>query len=200
MVTEQKLTRSDLALQRISDNYFEATVTLKKYNSLNETKKLMAEYTKLKSTKEYVDYLERKELIVKPIKTHTVHGTWMHPYIYIDFCMWLSVEFKSLAIQMVLDGLVKMRHSAGDYYIEMCNTIKDNYFNYYKKEPTPMVYINEANIIREIAGVSEKDRNEMTEKELKRISLLQKANIELITNKVGKQARIKQLEFVSKLI
>jgi len=117
MITEQKLKRTDLALQRTSDDYFEATTTLKKYNSKQGVvPKMMSEYTKLKSTKEYVAYLENVEGIIKPIKTNTVHGTWMHPHIYVDFCMWLSVEFKSFAIQMVLDGLVKMRHSAGDYF------------------------------------------------------------------------------------
>jgi hypothetical protein len=61
-----------------------------------------------------------------------------------------------------------------------------------------MIYINEARMIKEIAGLKDKNRNEMSETELSKITILQKVNSTLINDKVGKKSRIKQLQMVSK--
>ena len=41
------------------------------------------------------------------------------------------------------------------------------------------------------------DRNEMTEKDLSRITILQKVNCNLINKNVGKASRIKQLSMIN---
>src|SRR5690606_15811952 len=43
-------------------------------------------------------------------------GTWMHPYLFIDFAMWVNPKFKVQVIKFVYDELIKYRHNAGDNY------------------------------------------------------------------------------------
>ena len=40
----------------------------------------------------------------------------MHPYLFIDFAMWINPKFKVQVIKFVYDELIKNRHSAGDNY------------------------------------------------------------------------------------
>lgn len=199
MKTNQIMLRDNLIEQRTSDGYFNATLTVKKWNRDNiDTQKSIGEYQKIKSTKDFVEHLKANEGIENPYFASN-KGTWMHPLLYIDFCMWVSIEFKTMALKYVLDGLIKTRHSAGDYYNEMCAVIMDKYIEYNGCKPAPMVYVNEANMINEIAGV-QVPRNEMTEKQLEKITILQKINTTLIKDKVGKESRRKQLELVSRSI
>ncbi len=197
MKTNQIMIREGLVEQRTTDSYFNATMTLGKWNEgIGNKTKLMAEYTKLKSTSEFVSYLQENESIESPLLVSR-KGTWMHPLLYVDFCMWVSMEFKTMALKFVLDGLIKTRHSAGDYYSEMCAAIMERHIEYSNCKPVPLVYMNEAKLINEIAGVSV-PRNEMTESELTKITILQKVNTTLIKEKVGKESRRKQLELISR--
>jgi hypothetical protein len=41
---------------------------------------------------------------------------WMHPYLFIDFAMWINPTFKLEVIKFVHDSLISVRHSAGDNY------------------------------------------------------------------------------------
>lgn len=201
MKTNQIMIRQDLIEQRTSDSFFNATLTLRKWNDENVAKKgqdkRMTSYSTGKATVEFIEYLKNNEGIKEPLISSR-KGTWMHPLLYIDFCMWISVSFKHMALSFVLDGLIKTRHCAGDYYKEMIATITDNYILYKGCKPAPMIYINEARMIKEIAGLKDKNRNEMSETELSKITILQKVNSTLINDKVGKKSRIKQLQMVSK--
>lgn len=188
--------RENLVEQRTSDSYFNATMTCKNWNLQSTEKKEVSEFLRTKSTKEFIEHLKISELIEKPFISSN-KGTWMHPLLYIDFCMWISLEFKTMALKFVLDGLIKTRHSAGDYYNEMCATIMNSYIDYYGHKPSAMIFIQEANMINEIANVTI-SRNEMTEIELQKITVLQKVNTTLIKERVGKVSRRKQLEMISR--
>jgi hypothetical protein len=197
MKTNQIMIRENCIEQRTSDFYFNATLTIKFWNEKNpKEERNISEYQRLKSTKDFIDYLQKNEQIEK-VYFSSNKGTWMHPLLYVDFCMWVSIEFKAMALKFVLDGLINTRHSAGDYYNEMCATIMERYVEYNGCKPPAMVYINEANMIKEIAGV-DIPRNEMTEKQLSKITILQKVNSTLIKEKVGKESRKKQLELISR--
>jgi len=188
-------------MQRTKDAYFNATKLLEYWNNSNNEKKVLGNFNKLQSTKEFILQLE-KEGINKPLITGrgsgVNSGTWMHPKLFIDFAMWISVEFKSKVIDYVLDGLIKMRNDAGDYYNEMCAQILDTYIEVYNKKPHPLIYINEANLIKSL--VTDKHRNEMTEQELRQITYLQKVNANLIKKAIGKQSRIKKLTEASEIL
>lgn len=88
-----------------------ATDLLKTYNDnrLDKQKeKSMGDFLRLKSTKEYKDYLESK--VGNPVLTvkhgGSGHGTWMHRKLIYDFAAWLSVEFKDY-IYEVFDNHMK---------------------------------------------------------------------------------------------
>ena len=194
MKTNQIMVREEGFIQRTSDGYFNATKLVEIWNQSNGDKKQLGNYMKNQSTQEYIEQL-KKEGIENPLITSRgsgpKSGTWVHPKVFIDLAMWVSVEFKSRVIDYVLDGLIKSRHDAGDYYNEMTQAILESHYNYYGTKPPGSIYIEEANMVKSL--VSCKDRNNMTEAELRQVTYLQKFNTMLIKKNVGKESRIKQL-------
>jgi len=127
-------------------------------------------------------------------------GTWMHPKMFIDFAMWVSVEFKSIVIDYVLDGLIQSRNDAGDYYNEMSAEILNTHLEFYGTKPNPSIYISEANRIKKLLGLKSKDRNLMTEKDLSNITQMQRMNSLLLRKNIGKDSRIKQLTLQAEML
>jgi len=199
MKTNQIMIREDGFIQRTSDGYFSATNLVNHWNLINKDKKKLGNYMKIQSTIDYIQQLN-KEGIENPIITlrGKNSGTWVHPKVFIDLAMWVSVEFKSKVIDYVIDGLIQSRHDAGDYYKEMTKAILETYMEVYGRNPNPNVYIQEANMVKSL--VSCNDRNNMSESELKQLTYLQKFNAMLIRKKIGKESRIKQLVQASEVI
>ena len=195
MKTNQVLKRSELFIQRTKDGYFNANVLLDGYNKISNKKpKQLQKYKNNESFKESKKKLEDEGIEI-PVKSSRgiTGGTWMHPKLFIDFAMWVSVEFKSTVIDYVLDGLIKTRNDAGDYYNEMCAAILESYIDYYGKKPPSHIYITEANMIKSLAVGEDKIRNNMSENELSQITYLQKVNTNLIKKHTSKSVRIKKL-------
>ena len=200
MKTNQIMTRSDGFTQRTVDGYFNANNLLTHWGKKNVGAKLqMGNFKRNSSTVSFIALL-KSEGITNPMITGrgVDGGTWMHPKLFIDFAMWVSVEFKSKVIDMVLDGLIQGRNDAGDYYNQMSAVILETHVNYYGCKPTPLIYIKESKMIKKMAGVNGKNRNEMTEKELSNITSLQKYNAVLLKDNIGKSSRINRLELFSK--
>jgi hypothetical protein len=201
MKTNQVMIREEGFLQRTSDGYFNATKLVEHWNNANSDKKQLGNYMKTQGTNDYVLQL-KKEGIENPIITsrgnNSFAGTWVHPKIFIDIAMWVSIEFKSKVIDYVLDGLIKSRHDAGDYYNEMTKAILETYVDHYHTKPPPHIYIEEANMVKSL--VASKDRNDMNAEELKQLTYLQKFNTMLIKKKIGKDSRIKQLVQASEVV
>ena len=203
MKTNQIMIRDDEAfIQRTKDGFFNATVLLDNWNKRDIVQvKQLARYKENKTTKEFVKQLQ-KEGIEKPYISGRgkFGGTWMHGKLFIDFAMWVSVEFKSIVIDYVLDGLIQSRNDAGDYFNEMSATILKTHIDYYGTKPNPKLYITEANRIKKMLNLERKERNLMTEKELNSITQMQKLNAMLLEKNIGKDARIKQLTLQSELL
>ena len=183
-------------VQRTKDGYFSATTLLNSWNENKKGKPLqLGSYKNNKSTIDFIKQL-KSEGIENPSITGKGRyaGTWLHPKLFIDFAMWVSVEFKSIVIDYVLDGLIASRNDAGDYYNEMCVEILNSHLKYYGTKPQPTLYIDEASRIKSILGVSKVNRNDMTEKQLKEITHLQKVNTMLLSDGVGVVSRVKQLK------
>lgn len=201
MKTNQIMIREEGFIQRTSDGYFNANTLVDVWNSKNQNQKQLGQFKLLTSTIEYIEQL-KKEGIETPIITGRGSGanagTWMHPKMFIDLCMWVSVEFKSKVIDMVLDRLIISRHEAGDYYKEMCATIMTAYVDQHGCKPPATIYIDEANLIKDL--VSPIDRNNMTESELRQVTYLQKFNSMLFKKGIGKDSRIRQLTQANEVI
>lgn len=184
-----------LRFQRTDDGFLNATALINEYNSTvkgSEAKDIQF-YRRNKSTSEYVKFLEEK-YNVRPIVASR-KGTWMHPHLFIDFAMWISVEFKDMAIKWILDGLIQERNDAGDYANQLKATIIERYYEFHGCKPSPMIYQNEFKMIKECAGFEE--RNTATEQQLKALNTLQLLDIQLIKEKVGKPSRERQLKQLS---
>ena len=202
MKTNQVMTRDNGFVQRTKDGYFNANILLNHFNDLNpSTPKILGNYNAIGTTNDFIAQL-KLEGIDKPLIAGRGRygGSWMHPKLFIDFAMWLSVEFKSVVIDYVLDGLILSRHDAGDYFKEMCATILVTHIEYFGAKPNPNLYINEANIIKGLLYLVDTDRNDMTEKELSNVTQLQKLNSMLLRDRVGKDSRLKQLKLQARLL
>jgi len=108
-------------LQRTKDGMFNATNLLKQWNSFSGMKKEMGHFFENQSTKDFIDTLIEDENFKHRnsayLKSRGKYGgTWMHPYLFIDFAMWLNPKFKLSVIKFVYDELIKQRNSAGDNY------------------------------------------------------------------------------------
>lgn len=50
-------------------------------------------------------------------------GTWMHPYLFVKFAMWLNPRFEVKVVKFVYDQLIEYRHHAGDNYNVLARSI-----------------------------------------------------------------------------
>lgn len=141
MKTNQVLNRTmgDFEVeQRTSDGMFNATELLKQWNQwvkLNtqnsgylKKQKDLDDFFSNKSTLEYIDVIIKRENLKERnsvfIKSRGRNGgTWMHPFLFMDFAMWLNTDFKYEVVKFVYDQLIAYRNEAGDTYKNMCSEI-----------------------------------------------------------------------------
>lgn len=83
--------------KRNEEGMLHANSFLNQCNSCFGKRKTMKDYFRNKPTGEYIDQLmkdksfpDNSALFVKSKRT----GTWMHPYLFIDFAMWINPELK----------------------------------------------------------------------------------------------------------
>ncbi len=179
MKTNQIMTRKMGNLdvhQRTKDGYFNATSLLKQWNKKNGAKKEVASFFKMDQTKAFIEVLAAEEDLHTAkspyVKSRASRGknagTWMHPYLYIDFAMWINPKFKYHVIRFVYDQLIEYRHLAGDNYLTICRAVQrfDNVD--YRKLAKALNYIvfdkHESGTLRQYA----------TQEELKELVGLQK--------------------------
>lgn len=152
MKTNQNLVRKmgefDV-MQRTSDGYFDANALLSAWNKsplkTSKRRQQMSEFIDAPSTNEFMqaimaemqsaDYQhERKSVqgdnqVVKEVKGRmtksgrTKDQVWMHPYLFIDFAMWINPTFKVKVIKFVYDQLIQYRNDAGNTYKSMATAI-----------------------------------------------------------------------------
>ncbi|MCK5716131.1 MAG: KilA-N domain-containing protein [Thiomargarita sp.] len=51
-------------------------------------------------------------------------GTWLHPYLFTKYAMWLSPEFEVKIIIWITDQLLELRNDSGDEYKALCKALK----------------------------------------------------------------------------
>jgi len=190
--------------QRTKDSFFNATELLAVFNAKSDKKKVLAEFWSNNTTKDFIKVLENDISLNignslhynNPIKTYESTrgkggGTYMNPYLFVKFAMWLSPEFELAIIKWVYDNLIEARNQAGDYYTQMCDAIQVNYLTLKGKKPNPFIFVHEARFLNRLCYNSSAvgKRNELSEKELVLLNELQKLNINLINKQVDEKAR-----------
>lgn len=195
-------------VQRTKDSYFNATDLLKFFNKSNSTSKRFKDFWDNKQTSSFLTELCKelnsdnsahlKTVLESDLYT-TGRGrggaTYMHPYLFVKFAMWLSAEFEVKVIKWVYDNLIDFRNQAGTHYKEMCKAISDGYTEYYNKPANPLIYSQEARFLNELVKGFHKsgNRNNLNEKELDLLNNLQKINISLIGQQIPKKERYSKL-------
>ena len=96
--------------QRTKDGMFYATGLLKQWNSHANMNKNIEDFFRNKETKEFIETLKNdtgitvsnENQVFTKVRGGKVQGTWMHPFLFIDFAMWLNPKFEVRVIQFVL--------------------------------------------------------------------------------------------------
>lgn len=124
-------------VQRTKDGYFDANALLNLWNNTpGSTRRRKDDFLNSVKTKEFIDALQEEiangEL--SPLAFYEKKGRntasgrnkdelWMHPYLFIDFAMWINPKFKVSVIKFVYDELIKHRHLSGDYYNKLSSLL-----------------------------------------------------------------------------
>jgi hypothetical protein len=180
-------------------------------------------YLKTNSTMEYLEFLERKSNsrcerdlksedqqllfsglkvkrptnVIKTSRGRVNGGTWMTPNLFLDFAMWLSVEFKDWAIECAKDRLIQFRDDAGESFKEVNNALSIT-----MGEQRQIEYIREARMINGFVFENGKggQRNDASEEQLDLLDKLQKADIKMIHRGLPFEKRRNNLEILKDLI
>ena len=124
-------------LQRTKDGYFDANELLIQWNSRDgNTRRRKDDFLNSKRTKEFIDTIELdlahgenypmafyEKKGRNTSKGKTKDELWMHPYLFIDFAMWINPKFKLSVIKFVYDELIKQRTLAGDNYKTLSSSL-----------------------------------------------------------------------------
>lgn len=118
-------------LQRTKDGMFNATALLRQWNESTNANKRIQDFFENQSTKDFIEALMEEENLQVPnlayVKSRASRGdnsgTWMHPYLFVKFAMWLNPRFEVKVVKFVYDQLIRYRHSAGDNYNVLAKSI-----------------------------------------------------------------------------
>jgi len=152
--------------QRTKDSMFNATGLLREWNKRTGMKKEVSKFFALEQTNIFIKTLQDKELNhTQEIAYHKSKankginaGTWMHPFLFIKFAMWINPEFELEVIKFVYDQLIEFRHSAGDMYKGLTNSLtkfKDTNFSQVAKGLNWIIFDKHESGIRQKASQQE---------------------------------------------
>ena len=108
-------------LQRTKDSMFNATALVKQWNTVkSKGRKDVSDFLRNSNSKDFIEALsedlETDTRNLVSIVRGKNQGTWMHPYLFIKFAMWINPKFEISVIRFVYDQLIQERHIAGDNY------------------------------------------------------------------------------------
>lgn len=194
--------------QSTKDSFFNANDLLTLFEINGGKDKRIQSYFDLKGTQEYMSAIQADilnnsdscELELPHVyysKRGRYGGTWMHPFLFIDFAMWLSPEFKLTCVKWIYDNLIKFRVDSGDSFKEVNNALC-----MFTEKATRQTYRTEALMINSLVfGKAEGGkRNNANEEQLRKLSSLQKADVKLIQNGYNLHDRFRKLREIYQLI
>ena len=126
-------------LQRTSDSYFNASSILSQWNKQGNSEKKINKYLSMQKTKDFISEIESNLQManmphadtraIKKTNGHSTHNgrtpdeVWLHPFVFLDMCMWLEPKFKVQVIKFVYDELISLRCDAGDNYTHLMKRV-----------------------------------------------------------------------------
>ncbi len=98
-----------------------------KYPHLGVFKKSLDKFMKSQQTEDFINSIAKNEgLNIRDVVKTTRGkngGTWVHPMLFIDLCMWLDSDFKYKALKFVQDQMLRFRDEAGEAYKTLCQAV-----------------------------------------------------------------------------
>ena len=125
--------------QKSKSELFSATdlskIGNKKRRELNLSPFNLSQYFKLKSTKEFIEELQKNNDTVITTGRGKSAGTWVHPLLFIDIALNINPKFKVEVYQWLFDELLKYRNNSGESYKKMNGALyeRSNKINFHKK-------------------------------------------------------------------
>lgn len=116
--------------QRTVDGMFNATDLLKQWNSVpGNPQRDLSKFWESNKVDEFMQALVDEGILTTPKEGYLKRegrygGTWMHPYLFIKFAMWINPRFEVQVIRFVYDQLIKCRHDAGDNYKGLTSAVQ----------------------------------------------------------------------------
>lgn len=136
MKTEVTLERSfmgSFVRQKSKTELFSATdlvkIANKKRRELDRPMFNFSAYLKLKSTKEFVEELQKENNTVIVKSRGKGSSTWVHPFLFIDIALACDPKFKVEVYRWLYDQLLKYRNDSGDSYKKMVGSLYDKHSN-----------------------------------------------------------------------
>ncbi len=122
-----------IVMQSSKNGFLSATDLVAVYKKeTGDYKKQLQNYWRTQTTKDFLKKLAQEEGVeesdlVKTARWGKDRGTLVHPYLFVDIALWLSTDFKYVAISWICDRLVEYRNLSGDNFMEM-NAMLDKEF------------------------------------------------------------------------
>lgn len=119
--------------QRTKDAFFNATNLLKQWNGQPDAaQRKMDNYFASSKTVEFIQTIMERENLHTPKMVYVKSkarsdrggGTYMHPLLFIDFCMWINPSFKYDVLKFVYDKMLDYRNEAGEAYKELASAMQ----------------------------------------------------------------------------
>lgn len=120
-------------MQRTCDGMFNATLLLSQWNGQsNVPQRKLDNYFASSKTAEFIETIMKRESLHTPkmvyVKSRASRGdnagTWMHPLLFIDFCMWINPSFKYDVLKFVYDKMLFYRNEVGEAYKQLASAVK----------------------------------------------------------------------------
>lgn len=131
--------------QRTKDAFFNATSLLKQWNEqTGVTQRHLDKYFASSKTIEFIQTIMKRENLNTPKMVYLKSrgrngGTYMHPILFIDFCMWINPSFKYDVLRFVYDKMLTYRNEAGDAYRELASAMNKICTPYQMKRYMPIL-------------------------------------------------------------
>jgi hypothetical protein len=129
--------------QRTVDGFFNASELLNAWNATEgNVRRRLDKFLQSPKTQEFIDEIKKQEnpdwskstnvdyQVVSITKGRVIQGNgrtpdkvWMHPFLFIDFAMWINPEFKYHVIKFVHDNLIKFREDCADLHKELSEAV-----------------------------------------------------------------------------